>query len=179
MIASCPRHTASQLRLTISHLTNSSEPESESESCVTIDGQWASISWDKAPIWGLRPDFYYCHTVAGLLMLGALSDERSDLSFTNAAGPRQRSHSRIRIPWDSRPYFTVSDSRLPFSSPPTTRFVTVEVFEPTLLNWSLFITTLHRLRRKHSLCIIWNSRLQSYFIAMEVTRLLLAYSLHR
>jgi hypothetical protein len=36
------------------------------------------------------------------------------LSFTIAAGPRQRSHSRVRVPWDSRPYFTVSDSRLPF-----------------------------------------------------------------
>jgi hypothetical protein len=29
-----------------------------------------------------------------------------------------------------RPYFTVSDLRLPFSSPPTTRMVTVEVFDP-------------------------------------------------
>jgi hypothetical protein len=29
-----------------------------------------------------------------------------------------------------RPYFTVSDLRLPFSSPPTTRRVTVEVFDP-------------------------------------------------
>jgi hypothetical protein len=37
--------------------------------------------------------FYYCQTVAGLLMWGALSDERTGLSFTIAAGPRQRSHS--------------------------------------------------------------------------------------
>jgi hypothetical protein len=43
---------------------------------------------------------------------------------------RQLSLSRVRVPWDSRPYFTVSDLRLPFSSPPTTRRVTVEVFEP-------------------------------------------------
>jgi hypothetical protein len=28
----------------------------------------ASLSWNKAPIWGLRPDFYYCQTVAGLLI---------------------------------------------------------------------------------------------------------------
>jgi hypothetical protein len=33
--------------------------------------------------------------------------------------------------WDSRPYFTVSDSRLPFSSPPMTRRAVVEVFDPT------------------------------------------------
>jgi hypothetical protein len=35
------------------------------------------------------------------------------LSFTIAAGPRQRSHSQVRIPRDSWPHFTVSDSRLP------------------------------------------------------------------
>jgi hypothetical protein len=29
-------------------------------------------------------------------MWGALSDERMDLSFTTAAGPRQRSHSGVR-----------------------------------------------------------------------------------
>jgi hypothetical protein len=33
------------------------------------------------------------------------------------------------VPWDLRPYFTVSDLRLPLSSPPTTRRVTVEVFD--------------------------------------------------
>jgi hypothetical protein len=35
-----------------------------------------------------------------------------------------------RVPLYSRPYFTVSDLRLLFSSPPTTRRVTVEVFDP-------------------------------------------------
>jgi hypothetical protein len=35
------------------------------------------------------------------------------LSFTNAAGPRQLSHPWVRVPRDSWPYFTVSDSRLP------------------------------------------------------------------
>jgi hypothetical protein len=46
-------------------------------------------------------------------MGGALSDERMGLSFTIAAGPCQRSHSRVRFPWDSWPYFTFSGSRLP------------------------------------------------------------------
>jgi hypothetical protein len=112
-------------------LTNElSNLSSESESYVTTDGQPASLSWNKAPFWGLRPDLYYCQTVADLLIWRALSDERTGLSFTIAAGPRQRSHFRVRFPWDSWPYFTVSDSRLPFSSPPTTRRVTVEVFDP-------------------------------------------------
>jgi hypothetical protein len=102
--------------------------ESESEAYVTTDGTSASLSWNKVTIWDLRPDFCYCQTVAGLLMWGALSDERMGLSFTIDAGPSQRSHSWVRVPWDSRPYFTVSDSRLPFSSPSTTRRATVEVF---------------------------------------------------
>jgi hypothetical protein len=109
----------------------SSDLNSESESYSTTDGQSASLSWNNAPVWGLRPDFYYCQSVAGLFLWGALSDERTGLSFTIVAGPRQRSHSRVPVPWESQPYFTVSDSRLPFSSPPTTRSVAVEVFDPT------------------------------------------------
>jgi hypothetical protein len=70
------------------------------ESYVTTDGQSASPSWNKASIWDLRPDFYYCQTVAGLLMWGALSEERTGLSFTIFAGPRQRRHSRVLFPWD-------------------------------------------------------------------------------
>jgi hypothetical protein len=97
--------------------------QSESESYVTTDGQPASLSWNKAPFLGLRPDLYHCLTVADLLILGALSVERMGLSFTIPAGPRQRSHFRVRVPYDSWPYLTVSDSRLPFSSPPTTRRV--------------------------------------------------------
>jgi hypothetical protein len=79
---------------------------------------------------GSWPDIYYCLTVTVLFLWGALSDERTGLSFIHADGPRQRSLSRVRVPWDSWPYFTVSDLRLPFSSPPTTRRVTVELFEP-------------------------------------------------
>jgi hypothetical protein len=54
---------------------------SQSQSYVTTDGQSASLSWNKASILGLRPDFCYCQTVAGFLMWGALSDERKGLSF--------------------------------------------------------------------------------------------------
>jgi hypothetical protein len=66
----------------------------------------------------------------GLVFWSVLSDERTGLSFVYAAGPRPRSLSRVRVPSDSWPYLTVLDLRLPFSSPPTTRRVTVEVFEP-------------------------------------------------
>jgi hypothetical protein len=69
----------------------------------------------------------------GLVLWNTLSDERTGLLFVYAAGPCQRSVSRVRVHWYSRPYFTVSDLRLPFSSSPTTRRVTVEVFDPASL----------------------------------------------
>jgi hypothetical protein len=75
---------------------------SQVKSYVTTEGQSASVSWNKAHIWGLRPDFYYCQTAVGLLMWVALSNERTDLWFTIAAGPRHRSH------------FTVSFRDFPF-----------------------------------------------------------------
>jgi hypothetical protein len=74
--------------------------------------------------------FITCVTVNVLFLWGALSDDGTGLSFVYAAGPCQRSLSSVRVPWDSRPYFTVSDLRLPFSSPPTTRRITVEVLDP-------------------------------------------------
>jgi hypothetical protein len=40
--------------------------ESESESYVTSDSQSASLSWNKAPIWGLRPDICYSLTITVL-----------------------------------------------------------------------------------------------------------------
>jgi hypothetical protein len=43
------------------------------------------------------------------------------LSFTIAAGPRQRSHFQVRVPQDSWPHFTVSDSRLPQPGEPCLR----------------------------------------------------------
>jgi hypothetical protein len=135
--------------LFVSPTTRRATVEPESEPYITTDGQSASLSWNKAPIWGLRPDFYYCRTIAGLLMWGALSNECTGL-FTIAAGPRQRSHSRVRVPWDSPPYFTVSDSKLPFSSPLTTRRPTVEVFDlASTRGWTaeIFDLSLHSFGR--------------------------------
>jgi hypothetical protein len=105
--------------------------ESESESYITTDGQSASLSWNKAPVWGLRPYFCHCQTVAGLLMWSAFSLTRGrvcrlQLLLVLASAVI----FWVRVQWDSWPYFTVSDSILPFSSPPTTRRVTVEVFDP-------------------------------------------------
>jgi hypothetical protein len=121
---------------------SSTNEQSQSQSYVTTDGQSASLSWYQAPIWGLRPDFYYCQRVAGLLTWGVLSNERTGLSFTIAAGPRQRSHSRVRVPWTSRPYFPLPDLRPPLLSPPTSRRATVEVFDPASTRESESLTVI-------------------------------------
>jgi hypothetical protein len=67
---------------------------------VTADGQPASLSWYKAPIWGLRRDLYYSYDNCGFFFLwGALSDERTGLTVIYAAGPCQRNLSLVRAPW--------------------------------------------------------------------------------
>jgi hypothetical protein len=63
-------------RLTAHLELRNSTADSESESYITTDGQSASLSWNKAPIWGLRPDFYYCQIVA-VCCCGALSLTRA------------------------------------------------------------------------------------------------------
>jgi hypothetical protein len=110
----------------------------QSQSDIATDGQSVSQSWCRAPLWDSWPDIYYCLTVTILLLWGALSDERTGLSSV------QCSLSWVRVPWDSQPYFTVSDLRLPFSSPPTTRRVTVEVFDPAstrVSQWQLLLAS--------------------------------------
>jgi hypothetical protein len=94
----------------------------------------------KHPFGDYEHIFITCVTVTVLFLWGVLSDERTGLSFVYAAGPCQSSLSRARVPWDSRPYFTVSDLRLPFPSPPTTRRVTVEVFDPASTRGWLCLT---------------------------------------
>jgi hypothetical protein len=61
--------SASALKFSLRRFPNRthSEVNSLSLSYITTDGQSASLSWNKAPIWGLRPDFYYCLTIAGFL----------------------------------------------------------------------------------------------------------------
>jgi hypothetical protein len=53
--AQLPARHFSQLQLSVCSTTT----QSQSRYYVTTDGQSASLSWNKAPTWGLRPDFYY------------------------------------------------------------------------------------------------------------------------
>jgi hypothetical protein len=83
-----------------------------------------SVSPGVEPHLGLMTRYLLLFDSCGLVFMGR------PLAFVYAAGPRKRSVSRVRVPRISRPYFTVSVLRLSFSSPPTTRRVTVEVFDP-------------------------------------------------
>jgi hypothetical protein len=49
---------------------------SQSRSYFTTDSQSVSLSWNKALIWGLRPDLYYCPTVGRLLMSASDTQNR-------------------------------------------------------------------------------------------------------
>jgi hypothetical protein len=52
------------------HVLEISWIELSFEFYVTTDGQPASLSWSKAPIWGLRPDLYYLCDSYGLDIVG-------------------------------------------------------------------------------------------------------------
>jgi hypothetical protein len=82
---------------------------------------------------GPRQNFCYCQIIEGSLMWGAVSDERSVLFLTASVGLLQRSHSWVRIPGDSWPYFTLSDSKFPQPVRPGSRiFVPQEQCGPDM-----------------------------------------------
>jgi hypothetical protein len=64
-----------------------------------------------SPIRGPRLDLL--SDIRILLTWAAISDERTGLLFTLAAGLIQYSHSWVRVPRDSGTYFIASDSKLP------------------------------------------------------------------
>jgi hypothetical protein len=57
-------------------------------------------------------NFFLTEPLRSQFLCNVLSGKRMGLSFTTAAGRRQCSHSRIRVPRDSWPYFTNSDPKL-------------------------------------------------------------------
>jgi hypothetical protein len=111
-------------------LLNTQASNIQSQSHIATDGRSVSKFWCRALSWAHDQLSISVLNLRFCFLRGALSDERTGLSFVYAAGPCQRSLPRVRVPWHSGPYFTVSNLRLPFSSPPTTRRVTVEVFDP-------------------------------------------------
>jgi hypothetical protein len=122
-----------------------------------------------------------------------LSDERMGLSFTIAAGPRQHSHSQVRVPRYSWPHFTFSNSSFPqpggldariytlqeqggpiippgtVSSPPTTRRATVEVFDSaSARDWKVLGWCPRYITHRHGPCR--KQCFQQFFYCCEWTR---------
>jgi hypothetical protein len=78
-------------------VNNESQSQIQSQTYFTTGGlPPISSSWRQAP-WDSRPAILFSNwTLADVVLMG----------------PRQRSHSRLRVPRDSWPHFTISDSRL-------------------------------------------------------------------
>jgi hypothetical protein len=89
-----------------------------------------SASLGVEPHLGLMTRYLLLFDSYGLVFVGRPLWREAESDLRICWWPCQRSLSRVWVPWHSRPYFTVSDLRLPFPSPPATRRVTVEVFDP-------------------------------------------------
>jgi hypothetical protein len=101
---SCPYWPA-----TVSRLVYLSQ--SQSQSCVTTDGQSASLSWYQAPSGAQDP---ICITIRqlGVCWCGAPPLTWGRVCRLQFCWPSP-AHSRVKFPRDSWPYFSVSDSRVP------------------------------------------------------------------
>jgi hypothetical protein len=53
------------------------------------DGQPASLSWNKAPIWGLRPDLYYLCDNYGFFLMGRPVSELNCLMYSTVGSYRE------------------------------------------------------------------------------------------
>jgi hypothetical protein len=96
------------------------------------------------PIWDSWLDIYYCLTVTVFFFVGRPLWREDRSVILHAAGPYQRSLSRVRVPWDSRLYFTVSELR---------HFSVASYDSQWLFSTEFFlIIALHGPRRRHSLC---------------------------
>jgi hypothetical protein len=104
-----------------------------------------SVSLGFEPHLGLMTRYLLLFDTNGLVFVGRpfWQEDGSVFCICCWSSPAQSfSCPNLRISWDSWPYFTVLGLRLPFSSPPTTRRVTVEVFDPASTRvsplWSSF-----------------------------------------
>jgi hypothetical protein len=103
---------------------------SQSQSHIATDGHSVSNSWCRAPSEAHDQIFITLLTVTVLFFCGAPSLTRGRVCLLYVLlALASAGLSWVRVPWYSRPYFTVSDLRLSISSPLTTHRVTVEVFD--------------------------------------------------
>jgi hypothetical protein len=72
---------------------------SQSQSYFTTGGLPPISRLSDKPLETHDHNFFFQLNICGYSNI--LSDTRIGLSFIIAAGPRQRSHSQVRVPWDS------------------------------------------------------------------------------
>jgi hypothetical protein len=91
---------------------------------------WPVCLWKKRPSEAYDQILITVKTVAGLLMWGTLSDERTGMSFTISAGPRQRSQFRVRVPSGNLSCYNLSANHAEVTSLNSggIAFLTVSVF---------------------------------------------------
>jgi hypothetical protein len=112
-----------------------------------------SSSWRQAP-WEQRLIYFFQLNTCGCSPYVTCSLKRGRI-LTITADPGQRSHSRVRIPRDSRPYFSVSDSTLPQPGGPGPRiYIPQEQGGPVILSGTGF--SFSRLVRLAGLRWKWN-----------------------
>jgi hypothetical protein len=124
--------------------------------------QSVSKSWCRVPeifitLWQLRSCFCGAPSLTRgwICLLYMLLDLASAVSLG------------VRVSWDSRPYFTVSDFRLPFSSPTTTRWYSTP---PPPAPVVFKITSRHGPRRRHDPSIVVEACLLRLSIATVAER---------
>jgi hypothetical protein len=144
-----------ETRLFTSRYCSISQSQTQSQSPLQLTVSQSvsqSVSLGVESHLGLMTRYLLLFDSYGLVFVGRSLWREDGSVFLYAADPCQRSLSQVPLPCDSHPYFTVSDLRLPFSSPPTTRRVTVEVLLFYIAE-HFFLTTLHEPCRKQSLLL--------------------------
>jgi hypothetical protein len=109
-------------------------PFNESESYITTDSQSASLSWNKTPIWSLRPDIYLSLTITALfLWASSLMRGRvwllymllalASVVFLGSESLWTRNHILLSQIWDFpfRRLLRLAGSRWRYSTPPPHR----------------------------------------------------------
>jgi hypothetical protein len=96
-----PQLPASLGNRLIKSLTNQLTPLNSTDSVWVLyyDRRWVGqYILEYSTHLGLTTRFLFLSDSCGFVTRGALSDDRMSLSFTITAGPRQRTHSRVRVP---------------------------------------------------------------------------------
>jgi hypothetical protein len=86
---------------------NSLKRQSQSQSHIATDSQSVSKSWYRAPS-GANDQIFISVWQLRSCSVGRPLWREDGFVFLCAACPCQRSLSRVLVPWDLRPYFTVS-----------------------------------------------------------------------